>query len=364
MSIESQVELDETLFTLQRKWERLTVAWLNVTLTAVEPLELPPYKGSTFRGAFGWAFQRVCCLTGWPSCSGCVSRSVCAYAQVFEAMTVHGTIPPLRGLQDISRPFVLRPPRDRQEKYQPGDRLQLELLLFGRAIPLTPLFIRAFLLLAAQGVGRGRGRMRVERVEAWLPQGDAVNLFDLDSGNGATRGQRPFYATLGQWLGNSRPVAVGTNGKCETVSIEFITMTRFKHDGRLVKFGPPFSVLVASLLRRLTTLWWYCGGEEEAERFAYIPEGEKGMEDEKASRWLYRELVERAAEVRLLDANTRWDDWVRFSYRQQQRMLLGGLTGRAVYDEEARLFLPLLKAGEIVHVGKGTTFGLGQYRLS
>lgn len=359
-----QVTVDESLAAMQQDWERLTVAWLSVTLTAVEPLELPPYKGSTFRGAFGWAFQKVCCLTGWPSCSGCLSRSVCAYTQLFEAMTPQGTLPPLRGLQDISRPFVLRPPLDRQEKYQPGDELHLDLLLFGRAIPLTPLFIRAFVLLAAHGVGRGRGKVSVKRVVAWLPQRDSVTLFEPDAGEGATSGTQSFHATLGQWLRVGRNTAADTNVKCEAVSIDFVTMTRLKHDGRLVTSGPPFSVLVASLLRRLSTLLWYYSDEDNTRRCGCGPGCEDAGEGEKVSGWPYRQLVQVAAEVPLVESNTGWNDWVRFSYRQQQRMSLGGLTGRVVYGDGAKLFVPLLRAGEIVHVGKGSTFGLGQYRLS
>ncbi|PIV41853.1 MAG: CRISPR-associated protein Cas6, partial [Nitrospirae bacterium CG02_land_8_20_14_3_00_41_53] len=33
----------------------------NFNITAKEPLILPAYKGSTFRGGFGYAFKRVVC---------------------------------------------------------------------------------------------------------------------------------------------------------------------------------------------------------------------------------------------------------------------------------------------------------------
>jgi len=35
----------------------------NFNITAKEPLILPAYKGSTFRGGFGYAFKRVVCAT-------------------------------------------------------------------------------------------------------------------------------------------------------------------------------------------------------------------------------------------------------------------------------------------------------------
>ena len=382
LRVDLQVSPDEILSAMQQEWERLTVAWLDVTLAAVEPLELPSYKGSTFRGAFGWAFQKVSCLTGWPSCSGCSSRSICAYAQVFEATVPSGSHPPLEGLQGITRPFVLRPPLERKQTYQPGERLRVELLLFGPAIPLTPLFIRAFMFLAAQGVGRGRRRARVERVEARLPGQVPVILFEGGDGCGDVRsngpqainGTRSFHATLGEWLpgganttagaGAKEGCAKDTRAKSEPVSIDFVTMTRLKHDGRLVRSGPPFAVLVASLLRRISTLMWYLTKQDHAWPSDGGNETRDGEEGRRDNAFPYRQLVKKAEEVQLIEADTRWTDWERFSHRQQQHMSLGGLMGRAVYSEAAQLFLPLLRVGEIVHVGKGSTFGLGQYRLA
>jgi hypothetical protein len=46
----------------------ITVAQVDFTLKALEPLILPPYKGSTLRGGFGAAFRRiVCVMREWAS---------------------------------------------------------------------------------------------------------------------------------------------------------------------------------------------------------------------------------------------------------------------------------------------------------
>lgn len=42
---------------------------------------------------------------------------------------------------------------------------------------------------------------------------------------------------------------------------------------------------------------------------------------------------------------------------------MGGFVGEIIFEGEIEPFMPLLKAGEILHVGKGTSFGLGKYRI-
>jgi len=44
-------------------------------------------------------------------------------------------------------------------------------------------------------------------------------------------------------------------------------------------------------------------------------------------------------------------------------MKLGGSLGTIRFEGELYKFMPYIKAGEVLHVGKGTTFGLGQYRI-
>ena len=77
-------------------------------------------------------------------------REHCAYAAIFEPAP-----PPdsnrLSNLQDIPRPFVLRPPSDTRSRYQAGDAFEFELLLFGKAQEYFAYFIVAFRQLAESG---------------------------------------------------------------------------------------------------------------------------------------------------------------------------------------------------------------------
>jgi serine/threonine protein kinase len=82
----------------------------------------------------------------------------------------------------------------------------------------------------------------------------------------------------------------------------------------------------------------------------------------------FKQLTEDASRVKLVDFDTRWVDWERFSSRQQVKMKMGGIVGTAAYlaPEEGYYsrFWPWLKLGELLHIGKNTVFGLGKMRIS
>ncbi len=44
-------------------------------------------------------------------------------------------------------------------------------------------------------------------------------------------------------------------------------------------------------------------------------------------------------------------------------MILGGWIGEITYKGDFQKYLPLLRLGEHIHVGKATVFGLGKYRI-
>ena len=71
----------DALFTQLQTVEFLT---LRLHMRVEEPLELPVYKGSTLRGAFGVMFKDTVCVVPHRDCSRCVLRTHCAYPYVFE----------------------------------------------------------------------------------------------------------------------------------------------------------------------------------------------------------------------------------------------------------------------------------------
>ncbi len=76
--------------------------------------------------------------------------------------------------------------------------------------------------------------------------------------------------------------------------------------------------------------------------------------------WEFGRLLGRSAEVRVVGSELRWRELERYSNRQERKTPLDGFVGSVTLAGELGPFVPLLRAAEVLHVGKGTTFGLGR----
>ena len=56
--------------------------------------------------------------------------------------------------------------------------------------------------------------------------------------------------------------------------------------------------------------------------------------------------------------------WERYSNRQEKRLKMGGFMGDITFEGELAEFLPFLRLGEYLHVGKGTVYGLGECEIA
>ncbi len=312
------------------------------TLQAEEPIELPPYKGSTLRGGFGTAFRRVVCALKKTDCGDCLLKGRCVYAYVFESQPEE-EVHVFGRVRSIPRPFVLEPPEDKRTVYDIGETLQFNLILVGRATDYLPYFVYAFEELGRTGIGRGRGRFRLEDVSVQT-SGPPRSVYRPEEGR--LLHTHPSILDLTDAIMEViSPTGVEPSA---SLTLRFETPTRLKYQRRLT-IEPHFHVLIRQLLRRLFLLWYFhCGGRDEAEPFR---------------RDYHRLIIEKAKEVQLTRADLRWYDWQRYSHRQGTMMRLGGFVGEATYTGPVSQFIPFLRAGQILHLGKGTTFGLGRFTL-
>lgn len=298
---------------------------LDFRFIALEPISLPDFQGATFRGAFGYAFHDTVCCTHISDCGLCSVKDSCIYRYVFE------TAPPadavmMRLYPTVPHPFVFSVPDDARRELAPGDSFSLGVTLVGKAVAYLPHFVYAFIRSGQNGLGSRRGRFELEAVVGCAPGGE-----------------EEVYAS-GRF-GAQPPVTRGSDlfdDGSGPVRLTFKTPLRVKFESRYTT-APDFHVLMRALLRRVSALqYFHCGKALELD---------------------YRGVIEAGRDVRTLTAEVRWKDWGRYSTRQKTRIRLGGLVGSVTYDEKAADFLPLLRLGEALHLGKAATFGMGQYAI-
>ena len=305
---------------------KIRYARFRLDMVTIDRLRLPPYKGSTLRGAFGHAFKKLVCVKRDLDCSTCLIRDRCVYYYVFE--TPFGGEGDPRGYTFAPHPFVIEPPEETQRNYESEAEFRVGLTLVGRALDYLPYFIYAFEEMGRRGLGIGRGKAALKQVVA-LGSGESQCIYRVDSGRLASD-----YPVC---VGPPNGAAVGTR-----LRLRLRTPIRLKTAGRYAR-RIDFSLLVRALLRRSSDLVrFHCGTKLDLD---------------------YRRWIEQAAEVREVTGQVRWYDWERYSQRQERKIKLGGLVGEVEFAGEWDPFMPLLRLGADLHVGKGTGFGLGRYEI-
>jgi len=299
-------------------------------------LLLPAYKGSTLRGGFGHAFRRIICVFKDKECADCLLKEKCIYSWVFETPVPKGA-EMMRNYTAAPHPFVIEPPLRDQKVYQAEDVLPFGLILIGKAIDYLPYFIYAFEELGRIGIGKGKGKFQLVKVsEAHLPLQQAKDKESIIY-QGNDKMLREIDGPI-QWQD-----IIGSPIPSQT-HLSFLTPVRIKYENSLAK-NLEFHVFFRNILRRISLLSYFqCGNRLDDIGF--------------------KELIEQAKKVKTINKSLIWEDWERYSNRQATKMKMGGLIGEVTYEGNLEPFWPYIKLGEYIHVGKGSSFGLGKYTVS
>jgi hypothetical protein len=304
---------------------RALFAVRRYVLRAPEGAALPPFAGSTLRGAVGRALRGLVCATKMPVCEGCPVRSACVYATLHDGYTppdVHaGTglhAPPPLWLRDVE------PGR----QLAAGDTTSFSMAAFGSAVRSLPFVDEAIRSLARTGIGRGRQAVELVAIEDEA-RADLAALVEARTealrrelqaeGSGlVVRLRTPVAIRLKNrpWADPSRP-------------------------------DPPWPErLVAGAARRCRAL---------ERRWLETPSAEAPSA---------RRAIEDAAGLVVLDEQIRFDRVRRYSFAEGRPVEFHGAVGwLKLGGEGLPRALPWLVAGELLSLGSGTTFGFGRIAL-
>jgi len=275
------------------------------------------------RRALGRALVERFCPFGEPRCQprggGRVAGELCD----LEASCPYGV---LYAARQGRPPFALHVPPPR------GETGSIEVTSYGPACRLYPWLVATLAGACRRGLGKERRRWDLrevlyvhgDRSRERLCGGDVTELTSVLNPRELPLGDAP---------------AVGAR----SVAVTFLSPLRLLRDGKLLPGDEPvpLALLVARILDRLQGVYGASASEllEPAKR---------------------REWEAAASRVEVVSDDTRWVEVEDYSARKGSELLLGGKVGRTVYAPEAAPFLPILRAGEILHVGKNPTAGCGR----
>lgn len=356
--------------------EKFRVAKFKFTMCAKERIKFPSYKGAALRGGFGYTFKRVVCVMRGKECDDCLLKQKCIYSYIFETPSPEDT-EILRLYPKVPHPFVIEPPVTEKQSFEPGEEFSFQLILIGKAIDYIPYFIYTFTELGKQGIGQGRGKYDLLQVEGVGFDDKTVPVY-----NNKTQTLTNHYPVIHahQLTANQEdhiishskhphPISSHYEGEdkgrvknevsaslCERgvdpsqgenhnhkITISLLTPMRLRFDGNITD-KIEFHVFIRNLLRRISSLsYFHCDEKLELD---------------------FKGLIEKAKAVKQIASDIKWFDWKRYSTRQEAWMALGGVTGTVSYEGNVSDFMLFLKLGEYVHVGKGTSFGLGKFEIA
>lgn len=307
-------------------YHRYAVRFVAQQRVIARPERLP----NMLRGAFEMAFRRLVCHDVSLTCSECLLRQRCPYPPVFRPS------PPaessrLSKQSDLPRPFVFEPPLSAQAELAPGEVLEVGLTLFGAANTALPYFVVALREFGAKGLGPGRGRLCL----------DSVLLRDSDGTRSVFAGSDSTLHTMDRpWRVSDR--AQTDDDVCSKVRVEFLTPTTLKRDSELVT-QPTFSDVIRRIRDRLSAI------------AAFFGDGPLEID--------FRGLGISADAVQTVEVKTDWQHRTRRSSRTGHVHETSGFTGYAIYSGDIGPFMPLLRCGELLHVGKYAVWGNGRMRV-
>lgn len=295
---------------------------LHFVLKFTENANVPANKASALRGGIGEMLLRANCIRD-RRCETCDFKSECTVQRImyskYEKKPVFVT-------EGESIGYVVAC-RDYREKVYIGDKISFGLLLFGKNIVYLNQYLQAIYALGQNGIGKEKTCFQVDSITN--TRGEPILL------NGNIFMERYQIESVGNYVVYRMKQLNSETGKM--YKIEFQTPLTVKYQNEYL-MELQSEAFMRAVKRRIYMLDCF----ENIDGEAYYME-QNALDMVKQDTYLY-------------SVN-------RMSFRKNKKMVLKGLRGYAIFECVDEEQLALLLAGELVHVGKNTSFGFGKYRV-
>ena len=293
---------------------------LHFTAELLEDAALPRQKASALRGGMGEMLLRINCIRD-RHCDQCPYEPECLVRRIMYSKM--RTQPEFMSAGD-SVGYVICC-EDRRENFKAGDTFEFSMTLFGRMAVYFGQILQAFQYLGYQGLGREKAKFRIIRVMNSKLQNilDGQNVY-MERVTTQRIGDYVVYRKKKETLGNS-------------ANLILRTPLAIKSQGEQLR-EVQAEAFFKSIIRRLYMLNAYEKSDAKA------PDG---LEDVPTI------TMQSVKQVTVK----------RYSTTHEDRIGLEGIIGECRMENLSERNLELLYAGELVHVGKNTSFGFGRYTV-
>jgi len=316
---------------MEKRWQDIELTDAEVTLTALDDIELPRFQENAIRVALGKSFRRTVCINpAVTDCTGCSLETLCVYNKIFfnsANSLVRGSPYSFISFFAPNTPKFLNA----------GSDFRLCLRLFGKTTSYFPYYYFCLENLGSRGIGLRssdgrRGRFTISQIHVTAPDGQKTLIFTRDNSDKTLKA-------------DSFPLAryIDFHDHVQSLKIHILSPLRIKYQSHL-NDSLEFHILLRAALRRISGIYALTNGKQ--------------LDLE------YHDLINRAKAIKQVENNLRWFDYYRYSTTQSQGMKLGGVLGEVTYKGDLTEFYPFIKAAGILAVGKSTSFGFGRFRVS
>lgn len=279
--------------------EQFELLRLRFTVQLLKGGRLPAFKGSMLHGWLGHALKE---------------QDAPLYHLLYDQ---HANQQP--------KPYFINIKDDKRQHWHQDEMLSFEITLLGSACSFGVRLVTALQAASQLGLGQQNLPFALQSVASVLPNRLKPGL---------------HTSKLSDWL---QPSEISLHSE---LALQLQTPLRLKDKGKIIQQGiPSLPLLLQQINRRLTLLSTF-----------WVNDNPVLLADLNVS---LPNLGDHSAH----NSKVFFENWQRYSVRQNEFLPFGGLTGQLCYQGDIMPAISWLQVGEQLQLGGKTTFGLGQFEL-
>lgn len=302
--------------------KRLSVLYIKLRFTLLfeQDTILPEHKVSALRGGMGEMLLRQNCVSD-RQCEKCIFEEACIVRKTM--YTYMKRKPPfMHGKDSVG---YLIECGDERTVIKAGDHVEFFLTLFGNNIVYFGQYLQAFYQLGVHGLGKHRSHYVII---------DITNMFGEPLLEDGCIDMEYYYPeSIAEYV--KRRKRYLKEAGCQN-KIIFYTPLSLKFQGEYLRKYSAEGVFRA-VFRRIMMLDYFCEIYEDCPEYEYFPN-------------IIKQSIERKSIKR-------------YSTTQNEKVDLRGIQGFMELDQIPEEYLDYILAGELLHIGKNTSFGFGRYEV-